>query len=167
MPPGLCQVLWWTWLWYSMISSVQSYWTETWWPRTCLSKRDKCLFHDYRERLKLLRAYITSQEVVQHKAAIPTKAITPFLSLSFISSEIPDMLLFYPAPPFIVNPSSHRNAMHFRCCHFGGIICCSVSPSLSTHWNYVQHSPEGLSQAYSTLCCVGTCCVSSVISYLE
>lgn len=65
VPPCLCQVLRRTWLSHSSVSTAQSYWgwTETGWPETCLSKRDKGLFHDYRERLKLLWAYITSQEV--------------------------------------------------------------------------------------------------------
>lgn len=109
VPPGLCQVLLWTWLWCSTISSVQSYWTQTWWPRTCLSKRDKCLFHDYRERLKLLRAYITSQEVVQHKAAIPTKpsprfsrssrslsSAQKYLTCSYSTLHLPSLSTLHP-----------------------------------------------------------------------
>lgn len=57
---------------------------KKWRPGTCLSKRDKDLFHSYRERLKLLRACITSQEVAQRKAATPTKAIVSFpLLVSF------------------------------------------------------------------------------------
>ena len=54
------------------------------------------------------------------------------------------------APPLIVNPSSHRNGMHFRCCD-SGIIFCSLSTSLFTHWSYEQWGPEVLSQACYTL----------------
>lgn len=96
----------------------------------------KALLHDYREGLKLLGAYITSQEVAQHKAAIPTKPSPRFPhSFRSLSSTQKYLTCYYspPAPPLIVNRSSHRNAMHFRYCDFGGIISVSLSPSFSLH----------------------------------
>lgn len=91
---------------------------------------DKSLFHDYRERLKLLRAYITSREVMQHDAAIPTKpsprSPRPSRSLS-AQKYLTCYYSLHPQPPLIVNPSSRRNATRFRRCDFVGIIFCSLS----------------------------------------
>lgn len=93
------------------------------------------------------------------------KAITLFLllvSLPFICSEIPDMFLFSPAPPLIVNPSSHRNAMHFRCCHFDAIICGTHSLHSLKLWG----AESGVFRAV-LMCCVCTRCVTAMVSYLQ
>lgn len=95
------------------------------------------------------------------------KAITLFLwliSLSFICSEIPDMFLFSPAPPLIVNPSSHRNAMHFRCCHFDAIICGTRSLSLCSLKLCAVRSRGAESGLFHSGL---LCCESAMISYLQ
>lgn len=125
-------------------------------PRTCLSKQDKGLFHDYRERLKLLRACVTSQEVVQHMAAIPSGAITSFLwliSLSFISSAHTCHVLSLPHISCDCQPIIPEESVAFpvlSLCSQCYYLLFFVSPP-SVYKGFMHQCPEVLSQAFSTL----------------